>query len=84
MFSKPDSLDSRESGNDDAQLVTSVHGAVRMEWYYHRREHGTPRRDTDVLRAVPARTREQVPHVAITHEAKPLMLELGPKSVVPR
>ena len=34
MFSKPDSLDSRLRGNDDTQLVTSVHGAVRMKWYY--------------------------------------------------
>ena len=33
MFSKPDSLDSRLRGNDDAQLVTGVHGAVRVKWY---------------------------------------------------
>ena len=34
MFSKPDSLDSRLCGNDDTQLVTSVHGAARMKWSY--------------------------------------------------
>ena len=33
MFSKPDSLHSRLCGNDDTQLVTGIHGAVRMKWY---------------------------------------------------
>ncbi len=33
MFSKPDSLDSRLRGNDGTQLITGVHGAVRMKWY---------------------------------------------------
>ena len=33
MFSKLDSLDSRLRGNDDTQLVTGVHGAVRMKLY---------------------------------------------------
>ena len=43
MFSKLDSLDSRLRGNDYTQLVTSIHGAVRMKWYNTWEAIDTPR-----------------------------------------
>ena len=33
VCSNPDSLDSCLRGNDDIQLATGVHGAVRMQWH---------------------------------------------------